>query len=122
MCQFVKHIASHLEPTECGFDQDDMPMIRWQMVHERRSRYEFRIQSLSIPLVPSQSQSRTAPRVACLAEAAAASSPIASHHRPPASRGMEFKLPLAIMFACLGIEWTMSRDLKTSCEKAATHP
>jgi hypothetical protein len=34
MCQFVKHMASHLEPTECGFDQGDMPMIRWQMVHE----------------------------------------------------------------------------------------
>jgi hypothetical protein len=34
MCQFVKHIASHLEPTDCEFTQRDMPMIRWQMVHE----------------------------------------------------------------------------------------
>jgi len=34
MCQFVKHVASHLEPTECRFEQRDMPMIRWQMVHE----------------------------------------------------------------------------------------
>lgn len=34
MCQFVKHVASHLEPTPCSFEQRDMPMIRWQMVHE----------------------------------------------------------------------------------------
>jgi hypothetical protein len=34
MCQFVKHIASHLDPTDCEFTQRDMPMIRWQMVHE----------------------------------------------------------------------------------------
>ena len=30
----VKHLASHFEPTECAFGQGDMPMIRWQMVHE----------------------------------------------------------------------------------------
>ena len=34
MCQNVKHLASHLEPTKCAFGQDDMPMIRLQMVHE----------------------------------------------------------------------------------------
>ena len=34
MCQYVKHLASHFEPTECAFGQGDMPMIRWQMVHE----------------------------------------------------------------------------------------
>ena len=34
MCKFVKHTASHLEPTDCRFEQRDMPMIRWQTVHE----------------------------------------------------------------------------------------
>jgi hypothetical protein len=34
ICQNVKHLASHLEPTECAFDQDDMPMIREQMVRD----------------------------------------------------------------------------------------
>ena len=34
MCQNVKHLASHLQPTECAFGQDDVPVVRWQMLKE----------------------------------------------------------------------------------------
>jgi Ulp1 family protease len=34
MCQNARHVASHAEPADFPFSQQDMPSIRWQMVHE----------------------------------------------------------------------------------------